>query len=162
MKENHFKAWKNKPHHGYLFRTRESVQDINQDLTNAWVKKSSFSSHVEGYLCAIQEEEISTNSLKAKRAKNNDINSNCHLCKTNRETIQHVVAACPEFTAAMYLPLRHNKVCNVIYQNVISKPTEKERKPLQRYDTKIKTLTKCQHNKPDLVLWKKMKKMFHY
>ena len=96
IKEKHVTAWKKNPQHGYLFRTRQSVTQVNKDLTNAWMKKSSFSSHMEGYLCAIQEEEISTASLKAKRSKNEDENPNCRLCRTSRETIQHVVAACPK------------------------------------------------------------------
>ena len=58
IKEKHVTAGKKKPQHGYLFRTRQSVTQVNEDLTNAWMKKASFSSHVEGYLCAIQEEEI--------------------------------------------------------------------------------------------------------
>ena len=77
IKEKPVTAWKKKPQHGYLFRTRQSVTQVNENLTNAWMKKSSFSSHVEGYLCAIQEEEISTASLKAKRSKNEDENPNC-------------------------------------------------------------------------------------
>ena len=87
IKDNHLTAWKKKPQHGYLFQTRQTVAEVNEDLTNAWMKKSSFSSHVEGYLCAIQEEEISTASLKAKRSKNDDENPNCGLCRYSRETM---------------------------------------------------------------------------
>ena len=162
MKENHVTTWIKKPQHGYLFRTRKSVGQTNEDLTNSWLKKSTFSSHVEGYICAVQEEEISTRSLKAKRSRG-DENPNCRLCKNNRETIQHVVAACPKLSASMYLPMRHNKVCNVVYQNIIQKDGENKRHPIQTFyandeievwwDTKINTLTRCIHNKPDIVLW---------
>ena len=65
----------------------------------------------------------------------------------------------------MYLPLRHNKFTNVIYQNIVPKEEEKCRQPIQefysneqieiRWDTKIKTLAPVQHNKPDIVMWKK-------
>ena len=71
----------------------------------------------------------------------------------------------------MYLPLRHNKVCNVVYQNIIQKGSETKRQPIQSYysnddidvwwDVKLKTLTKCQHNKPDIVLWKKSAKKYY-
>ena len=57
---------------------------------------------------------------------------------------------------------------NIIYQNVINETTGEKRRPIQEfytneeveiwYDTKIKTLTKCQHNKPDIVLWRKYDK----
>ena len=82
--------------------------------------------------------------------------------------IQHVIASCPRLSAAMYLPLRHNKVANIIYQNLITKSTNADRQPIQEVytddnkeiwcDTKIDTLTTCKHNKPD-ILWKKSEKM---
>ena len=145
------------------------VKEINETHTNAWMKKSSFSSHVEGYICAIQEEELQTNALKAKRMKDSEVNPFCRLCKCNKETIQHVIACCPRLSASMYLPLRHNKVANIIYQNIVYKSANKDRQPIQTiytdddievwWDTKIQTLTPCQHNKPDIILWKKDDKM---
>ena len=32
--------------------------------------------------------------------------------------MQHIIASCPNLSASMYLHLRHNKVANVIYQNI--------------------------------------------
>ena len=65
----------------------------------------------------------------------------------------------------MYLPLRHNKVANVIYQNNAPKEEEKCRRAIRKFYsneqieiwwyTKIKTLTPVQHNQPDIVMWKK-------
>ena len=165
MKENHRDAWIKKPQHGFLMRTRKGVQQEDDKATNAWLKKSSFSSHVEGYLCAIQEEEISTNALKAKRSKEEHIDASCRLCKKDKETIQHVIACCPRLSASMYLPWRHNKVANVVYQSIHPKTDGKSRQPITEvysdddveiwWDTKIKTLQKLQHCKPDIVLWKK-------
>ena len=64
----------------------------------------------------------------------------------------------------MYLPLRHDKVANVIYQNIVPKEEEKCRQPIREFycneqieiwwDTEIKTLIPVQHNKPDIVMWK--------
>jgi len=85
LKENHLKAWIDKPQHGYLMRTRKSVDGCKEDLTNTWLKKSVFSSHVEGYICAIQEEEIFTNAIKTKRMKQNDNMAYCRLCKQSKE-----------------------------------------------------------------------------
>ena len=169
LKDDHLDKWKKKPQHGYLNRTRETVSNVNEKYTNAWLKKSSFSSHVEGYLCAIQEEELQTNAIKAKRSKDGASNPYCRLCKCSKETIQHIIACCPRLSASMYLPLRHNKVANIIYQNLVTKNSTSERQPIQDvytdedieiwWDTKINTLRKCEHNKPDIVLWKKKDKM---
>ena len=43
LKYNHLVLWTNKPQHGYLFRSRQSVNLINEEHTNAWMKKSTFS-----------------------------------------------------------------------------------------------------------------------
>ena len=98
-------AWKEKPQHGYLMRTREDLTQKNETASNAWMKRSTFSSHVEGYLCAIQEEEIFTNALKSRRVKDVEVDANCRRCRNSKETIQHVVSACPRLSASMYLPL---------------------------------------------------------
>ena len=63
----------------------------------------------------------------------------------------------------MYLPLRHNKVAKVIYKNIEGERNEhlstKENyyddKLEMWWDTKIKTLSKLVHNRPDIVLWKR-------
>ena len=101
--------------------------------------------------------------------KDSGISPFCRLCKNNRETIQHVIACCPRLSASMYLPLRHNMVANIIYQNLITKSTNADRQPIQEvytddnkeiwWDTKIDTLATCKHNKPDIILWKKSEKM---
>lgn len=100
--------------------------------------------------------------------KDEQINASCRLCKKDKETIQHVVAGCPRLSASMYLPWRHNKVANIVYQNIHPKTDEKTRQPITEFyandnvdiwwDTKIKTLQKLEHCKPDIVLWRKKEK----
>ena len=57
----------------------------------------------------------------------------------------------------MYQPLRHNKVANVIYQNIEGERNEHRSTKENYYDDKIeiKSLTKLEHNRPDIVLWKR-------
>ena len=93
------------------------------------------------------------------------INPNCRLCGNQEETIQHIIASCPNLNTSMHLPLRHNKVANVIYQNIAPKEEEKCRQPIREFycneqikiwwDPKIKTLTVVQHDKPNIAMWKK-------
>ena len=166
MKDSHLQAWIEKPQHGYLMRTRKEVEDCHEKATNAWLKKSTFSSHVEGYLCAVQEEEIFTNALKARRLKDSDPQkANCRLCKRNKESIQHIIAACPRLSISMYLPWRHNKVANIVYQKIHPKADEGTWQTIREvyttddveiwWDTRIKTLLKLEHDRPDIVLWRK-------
>ena len=55
-------------------RTREEVTNIDDKYTNRWMKTSTFSSHVEGYICAIQEGEIFTRVLEVKQKKDSTVN----------------------------------------------------------------------------------------
>ena len=143
------------------------MREFEKSETNAWLKNSTISSHVEGYICAIQEEEINTKLLQHKRSRDGT-NPNCRLCHTQRESIQHIIACCPKLSASMYLPIRHNEVAKVIYENLISSETKVPMKSIQKvysnadkeiwWDTKIKTSPTLEHNKPDIVLWLKKEK----
>ena len=165
LKNGHLQNWINKPQHGYLMRSRKQILDIDQENTNKWMTRSKFSSHVEGYICAIQEEEIFTRALERKRVTGSTINPNCRLCGCTKETIQHIVASCPRLSASMYLPIRHNKVAYVIYQYIADKYGMDMSNGIQEiytndkievwWDVKIQTTTRLPHDKPDIVLWRK-------
>ena len=85
IKENHLHEWICKTQHGYLERSRKNVPNIDKNNTEIWLKKAPLSSHIEGYIFAIQEEEINTNLLVAKR--DGDRNTNCRLCKKEKKSI---------------------------------------------------------------------------
>ena len=85
IKLNHYKAWLNKVQHYYLEKTRKNVNKADKERTNKWLFNAPFSSHVEGYLFAIQEEEINTNNLKSKRVKKHKINPKFRLCDAEKK-----------------------------------------------------------------------------
>ena len=166
IKNDHLNRWNGKPQHGFLFKTRERITDIDHDKTNYWLTKSSTTSHVEGYICAIQEEEINTRGLQKRRAKDDvdgqtATNYRCRVCHQETETIQHVLACCDRLRISLYLPVRHNAVvAAVIYHHLtLSKSREilsvyKDDSIELWWDTKITTKPALPHNKPDLVLWR--------
>ena len=65
-----------------------------------------FSSHIEGFIFAIQEEEIYTNHLAAKRDKGNNKSAKYRLWEAKNETIHHRIACFPKLSPSMYLPVR--------------------------------------------------------
>ena len=163
IKNDHLKSWTSKAQHGFLFKTRERITDIDHEKSNYWLTKSSTTSHVEGYICAIQEEEINTRGLQKRRANDVDrqnTNYRCRVCHQDTETIQHLLACCDRLRISMYLPVRHNAVASVIYHELtMSKSKEiltvyKDENIELWWDTKIPTKPSLPHNKPDLVLWR--------
>ena len=47
--------------------------------------------------------------------------------------IPHIIACCPKLSASMYLPIRHNEVAKVIYENLISCETKVPMKSIQEF-----------------------------
>ena len=39
IKDDHLKSWTGKAQHGFLFKTRERITDIDQERTNYWLTK---------------------------------------------------------------------------------------------------------------------------
>ena len=72
----------NKPLHRYLFEKIEADDEIDQEASNQWLH-SGMSSQVEGYINAMQEQEIATNATKKRRSKDQTMNSKCRLCELN-------------------------------------------------------------------------------
>ena len=157
MKSNHLDKWINKNQHGYLKRSSKSLQDISNQSTEIWLINAPFSSHTEGFIFPVQQEEIYTNHLAAKRDKENNKSAKCRLCKTENETIYHRIACCPKLSASMYLPVRHNKVAKVIYDTIINHNRILIEKIYTENDTeiwwdkKVTTIPPLIHNKPDIV-----------
>ena len=137
------------------------MQDIDNQNTEIWLKNAPFSSHAEGFIFVIQEEEIYKNHLAAKRDKENNKSAKCRPCKTENETIHHIIACCQKLSASMHLPVRHNKVVKVIYDAI----SNHGRTPIEEtytdndkeiwWDKKVTTIPPLKHNKPDILYWNK-------
>ena len=167
LKEKHHEAWSKKPQHYFLFKSRKQVKTIDSKKTTLWLGKANISSHMEGYCCAIQEEEINTHGLKQRRCedKENEIHQlKCRICHKEKESIQHVLACCPRLRIPMYLPTRHNAVAKRIYHLITGHRANDIQDVFNDdevevwWDVKIPTKTSVEHNKPDLVVWKKQEK----
>ena len=74
IKSNHLEKWVNKKQHGYLKHSRKSMQDIDNQNTEIWLKNAPVSSHTEEFIFAIHEEEVYMNHLAAKRDKKKTTN----------------------------------------------------------------------------------------
>ena len=169
LKKQHNISWKNKPQHGYLFNKQQSQPNIDTDTTNTWLNDQFRTSHIEGYICAIQEQEIRTRLLINKR-ENNNANPKCRFCKTNDESIFHILNSCSHLSVSMYLPVRHNEVAKAFYNEMMKsfnynheprKTPEsifKTKKIEVWWDKKIAVQPPVEHNRPDIVLWNLEKK----
>ena len=174
IKKNHKKTWNNKNQHGFITTHQQNTHDYNKQLSHSWLKRQGTISHTEGFICAIQEQEIRTRSLISKREQpdNPSYDKKCRYCHNHTEDIFHLLCSCSHLSASLYLPVRHDEVAKTVYNAVISKHQKDHRYTLPYpvwsneyieiwWDTIIKTVPIVHHNKPDIVVWlKKENKCF--
>ena len=167
----HAKLFTEKVAHGYLRRKTYSQSGINQKASLSWSTDKYITSHFEGYVHAIQEQEIPTKYLMHKRLVSSGMtptfNNKCRLCKSHVEDISHIIAGCPKMSSRFYLPLRHDVVAKTIWNELRGKNSfgiteeefiETEGQQEFWWNLKIKTGSKLKHNRPDIVAWDHQKK----
>ena len=164
----HKQNYLNKKMHGYFYKKLINNDEIDQKLSCLRTKNRSMTSHFEGYLAAIRDQEIPTKFLKHKRQIDAGItpegNNKCRLCKSNVEDVNHIISSCNQMSAKYYLPLRHGVIASNVLKMIIKKNHPERRVKLLNeseyvikienheywWNMSIKTTTKIPHNKPDL------------
>ena len=152
--------------HGYLRRKTGEIEGIDQVKSLLWSTDHYLTSEFEGYIHAIQEQEISTKYLVNKReldsGKPATSDNKCRLCRRQVEDISHVIGNCEKMSSRYYLPLRHDVVAKTIWNeitggqsSVLKQDEFIEVNGYHEYwwNLKIKTGTKLKHNRPDIVVW---------
>ena len=95
---HHLKSWEEKATHGYLRCQIKKNEQINLKETYGWLKSENFSSHLEGYLFSLQEQEINTRAAQKRWERNLDkrrnIDGRCRLCKQKDDDLFHIISSC--------------------------------------------------------------------
>ena len=108
--------------HGFITTRQKQTCDYNEQLTHSWLKRPGTISHTEGFICAVQEQEIRTRALIAKREQcdNPTYDKKCRYCHNHTEDIFHLLSSRSHLSASLYLPVRHNEIAKVLYNAIIS------------------------------------------
>ena len=171
MNTAHSAAWQGKPQHGYVHRNQTSQPSYDKVLSNKWLTDNYMTSHVEGFLCAMQEQEIRTRLLdKQRNIGEGETKRKCRHCNAVDESIFHLLSSCGKLSASLYLPVRHNEVAKDVYNELTSNHqcTNYINKPEPIFvtgdteiwwDRKIRVCPPVEHCKPDIVVWHLTKKL---
>ena len=167
----HEQNYTNKKMYGYFYKKLINNDKIDQKLSCSRTKNRCMTSHFEGYLAAIRDQEIPTKFLKHKRQIDAGVtpegNNKCRLCKSNVEDVNHIISSSNQMSARYYLPLRHDIIASNVLKMIIKKNHPERRVKLLNepeyvikienheywWNMSIKTTTKIPHNKPDLLVW---------
>ena len=175
--KEHEQQYIKKKMHGYYYRKLQQNDNIDISVSQQRSRTKQITSQFEGYLGAIQDQEIPTKFLVHKRqidsGQSPTTNNKCRLCKINIEDVNHIISSCPKMSTRYYLPLRHDALAKYILKAIITKNHPNDRyRDLNEYEfvkkigdkeywwnISIKTATKIPHNKHDLVIWDKANKL---
>ena len=120
-RKEHEQRWKDKETHGYLKRTLEQDEFVDEKRTNGWLNLK-LTSHVEGYIAAMQEQELNTKETQKRREediqKKQTMNAKCRVCGEKSESVYHLVGSCSILAPSLYLKVRHNQIAKILYQEI--------------------------------------------
>ena len=125
----------------------------------------------EGFIIAAQDQAIKTNYYRSKMLKDGT-DPMCRICGQFQETIDHIVAGCPQLAKTEYLH-RHNKAATNLHWNICNEMnidtnekwckhepqtvTEKDNITIL-WDMPIQTDREMKANRPDIVIKNKQEK----
>ncbi|XP_044182725.1 uncharacterized protein LOC122963360, partial [Acropora millepora] len=162
--------WEDKSMHGQ-YPKRVNEKDVDQQMTNQWLKSGGLKSETEGFIIAAQDQAIKTNYYR-RNILNDGTDPMCRICGQYQETIDHIVAGCPELAKTEYLH-RHDKaasylhwnICKELNINVEEKWYEHEPQTVTErdnitilWDMPIQTDREIKANRPDIVMKDKQEK----
>ena len=169
-RKEHEERWKGKVTHGFLQKRLEKDETIDMKKTNSWLGLK-LSSHIEGFMAAVQEQELDTKETRKRRQKNQqrkkEMDTKCRICQQQEESVYHLICSCPVLAPTLYLESRHNQMAKIIYQEVLGKDKlQYKQPPITKagnieiwWDEKVLTHPMVEKNRPDLVIWNTEKKL---
>ena len=159
--------------HGKFFRDVSGVAP-SEELFD-WVKCGSVNKSTEGFVFAAQEQALQTNWLKARITGESE-DARCRKCKKQDETVAHIVSGCGILAQSDY-KTRHDRMGLRVYWELCKKygvkcsekwyeecPESVRKSECGKYEIwwnrPVNTPKRLDHNKPDVILIDKDKKVW--
>ncbi|KAL1447392.1 hypothetical protein WDU94_012405 [Cyamophila willieti] len=163
--------WRKKPLHGQFKRQIETSLTLDEKRTFDWMKTGKIKGVTEAYITSAQDQSLRTKYYD-KHILKIDTDDKCRLCKTQPETITHVISGCGELARHEYVN-RHNKICTYMHHQICKNfhleveekwylhnpdPVMCNDEVVVLYDQSIQTDRTIPCNRPDIVIKNKKKK----
>lgn len=171
--EEKIARWRNKAVHG-VYRKQIEQDNIDKEGTHKWLTTPGIFAETEGFMMGIQDRIIKTRNYSKNVLKQPNITDQCRRCFQYGETIEHVTSGCSALANNEYTQ-RHDNVCKQLHQALMKKyeiiseeqpwyttqpqPVEENEQVKIYYNKSIITDRTRPHNRPDIVLTIKEKKI---
>jgi hypothetical protein len=138
--------------------------------SHAWLKKSNIHPETKGFIFAIQDRVINTRNYKKHICGLQSIIDKCRICRTEGETIEHIISSCTVLAQSEYKK-RHDIFAKIIHINLAVKfNLLKNTHPHYSYTPESclendnyklyfdRTVLTDIHNRPDIIILNKQQK----
>ena len=129
--KEHEQQYINKKNHRYYYRKLQQNDNIDIPVRQQRSRTKQITQQFEGYLGAIQDQEVPTKFLVHKRqidsGQSPATNNKCRLCKINIKDVNNIISSCPKMSTRYYLPLRHDALAKYFLKAIITKNHPNER-----------------------------------
>ena len=97
----HLGKWETKSVHGAMYRNLKA-QNVNWKESFGWIEGKGLTATTESKVFAVQEQEIAVKVTRREVWKEDIEDVNCRLCKTDRETVGHILCGCKVLLKSEY------------------------------------------------------------
>ena len=116
---------------------------------------TGISSHVEGYVSTLREQEIATRATMKHRNKDRNNKTKCRLCKSQEETVFHASGSCSSLSSN--LTTRHENIARELVYEIanVEKPQDRGDHSQLWWNHPVTTVNKVKHYGSDIIIWDK-------
>ena len=107
--------WKEKAMHG-KFPKYLDKDHVDIELSFEWMKHTGLKGETEGLITAAQDQALNTRYY-SKHIIKQGTTDKCRMCKTQPETVEHIISGCQTLAADKYLN-RHNQVAAQLHLDI--------------------------------------------
>ena len=159
-----------KPLHRGVENAVVGKEGVNAELSRNWLAKENLSPAMESTFFQIKEEQVQTRDVLVNRWKAASGTTQCRFCHKATETLDHLLSGCEALSFTDY-KRRHDQVARQVAKAILEKfgvPWKREywtdKMPSEfkltrngkegrlRWDPKVRTTEKLEHNHPDLIV----------
>lgn len=115
-KETRKRNWRGKKLHGQFVTQTDEMSGADRWT---WLQKGTLKRQTECLIMAAQEQSLRTNTIKVQIDRS-QTDSKCRVCKTENETVRHIVSGCSKLAQRDY-KRRHDMVGKRIHWEVCKK-----------------------------------------
>lgn len=167
------RQWSGKAMHGRFFHSIDN-QNVDSQASNTYLREGYLFAETEGALLAIQDQVVPTRYYRKHIMKQQVETTKCRLCGKEEESVQHIISACSVLAPIAYQS-RHDDMGKVLHLMVAQKTgLIKDNIVMYKYkpspilenvqvklywDTTVVTDKEVLHNRPDMIIVDKEKKL---